>query len=166
MKKLWIWIISIVLLAAIAVTIFVTIYLPKWRQAQYLEKIEHYYELQGNKTNAANHYAEDVSIIELIATPEKYDGKFVRVIGVGHIQTAPNDYLDSLYLSKEDYEIHTGNAIRLEISPRAMPREEACIYNGKYVIVEGFFENTNGMLYKGLIRAISRYDWLDSEANK
>ena len=158
MKKLWIWIISIVLLVAIAVTIFVTIYLPKWRQAQYLEKVENYYKLLGNEKNAANQYAEKVSIIELIATPEKYDGKLVRVIGVGLIKTDNGDFTDSLYLSKEDYEIYTGNSLRLEIGPRATPRDEATDFNGKYVIVEGFFKKTDEPLHSGLLTKVSRYE--------
>ena len=35
--------------------------------------------------NPVNLYAEDVTMIQLIATPEKYDGKLVRVIGVGNL---------------------------------------------------------------------------------
>lgn len=158
MKKVWIWIISIILLVAMAVTIFVVVYLPMWRQAQYLKKIEHYYELQANKINAANHYAEDVSIIELIASSEKYDGKLVRVIGVGLIETDHGDFEDSLYLNKEDYEIHTGSSLRLEMGLRAISREDASIFNGKYVIVEGLFKQTDEPLHSGLLTNVSRYE--------
>ena len=50
-------------------------------------------------TNPANQYAIDVSMVQLLATPEKYDGKLVRVIGVGNLEFEGN-YLS---LNKEDH---------------------------------------------------------------
>ena len=157
MKKKWIWTISI-LLTAVILAVLAAVYLPVWKQMLYEKKIENYYTLFRDEVNAANHYAEDVSIIELIATPEKYDGKLVRVIGVGLIETDHGDFEDSLYLNKEDYEIHTGNSLRLEMGIRAISREDASIFNGKYVIVEGFFKQTDEPLHSGLLTNVSRYE--------
>ena len=84
MKKKWIWIISI-LLTTVILAVLAAVYLPVWKQMLYEKKIENYYTLFRDEVNAGNYYAEDVSIIELIATPEKYDGKLVRVIGVGNL---------------------------------------------------------------------------------
>lgn len=113
--------------------------------------------------NHANQYAIHVSMVELLAAPEKYDGKLVRVIGVGNLEFEGN-YLS---LSKEDREYHTFNAIWLELGERAISYEEARAYNGKYVIVEGFFDKDDGGhfgMFHGTIKDINRYqlwemDW-------
>jgi hypothetical protein len=43
--------------------------------------------------------AEDVSIVQLLATPEKFNGKFVRVFGFLSLEFEG----DALYLHREDY---------------------------------------------------------------
>jgi transcriptional regulator with XRE-family HTH domain len=107
-------------------------------------------------TNPANQYAIDVSMVQLLATPEKYDGKLVRVIGVGNLELEGN-YLS---LNKEDHAYGAGNSIWIELGDRAISYEEAKEYNGKYVIVEGFFNKDDRGhfdMFCGSIKDISRY---------
>jgi hypothetical protein len=107
--------------------------------------------------NPVNLYAEDVTMIQLIATPEKYDGKLVRVIGVGNLEFEGN-YLS---LDMENYKHQLGNDIWLELGSRATSYEEAQAYNGKYVIVEGFFhmnEKGHFSMFHGTIKDVSRYE--------
>ena len=166
MKKVWIWISCILLLIAIAVTatLVVTVYLPAREQAGYEALIERGFEYKGNQENAANDYAVPVSMLELISTPEKYYGKLVRVMGVGCVDLShPDDHVYELYLSKEDYLYWTWNSLKMEWGPRAMSNIEAEAYNGKYVIVEGFFEKTQHPGYFGAITEVSRYDLARSE---
>lgn len=122
---------------------------------QYFEKILIKSGYQDG-INPANQYAIDVSIVQLLATPEKYDGKLVRVIGVGNLEFEGN-YLS---LNKEDYAYSAGNSIWIELGEKAISYDEAKEYNGKYVIVEGFFDkNDRGHLdmFCGSIKNISRY---------
>ena len=103
-----------------------------------------------------NKYPLDVSMIQLISNPEKYDGKFVRVKGVGNIEFEGN-YIS---LSKEDWKYHTGNSIWIEFGP-ALSLNNPEEYNGEYVIVEGIFDkDNNGHLdmFHGSIKNINRYD--------
>ena len=161
MKKKWIWLISILLTGGIIATL-AAVYLPVWQQVLYEKKIESYYTLSGDEKNAANHYAEDVSIIELIANPEKYDSKLVRVIGVGNLEFEGN----YICLSKEDWEQSGSNQIWIELGTRATPYQEAQAYNGKYVIVEGFFDKDNCGhfgIFHGAITKVSRYELWERE---
>ncbi|MBR2900757.1 MAG: helix-turn-helix transcriptional regulator [Clostridia bacterium] len=115
-----------------------------------------------DEENSANEYAINVSMVQLLATPEKYDGKLVRVIGVGNLEFED----DSLSLNKEDYEHGTGSSIWLELGEKAISYKEAKEYNGKYVIVEGFFDKDDrghfGM-FCGSIKDINRYDLWERE---
>ena len=95
-------------------------------------------------------------MVQLLATPEKYDGKLVRIIGVGNLEFEEN-YLS---LSKEDHEFGAGNSIWIELGDKAIPYEEAKEYNGKYVVVEGFFDKDDCGhfdMFCGSIKDISRY---------
>ena len=110
----------------------------------------------------ADQNAVDVTIIQLIASPEKYNGELIRVIGVGNLEFEGN-YLS---LSKEDHKYGTGNQIWIELSNKAIPYDEAQEYNGKYVIVEGIFDKDDlGHLsmFHGTIKDISRYELWEHE---
>lgn len=100
----------------------------------------------------------DVSIIQLIATPEKYHEKAVSVVGVGRIEFEAN----GLYLTKEHYNLRVPNtAIWIDIeSNESLDREQLSKYNGKYVIVEGIFNmNDRGHfgLYCGSLEYVISY---------
>lgn len=100
----------------------------------------------------------EVSIINLIATPEKYDGMLVRVIGVVNFGFEDN----GLFFSHEDYKKSiTKNAIRIEMSSSPLNTEYHMFskFNGKYVIIEGIFSSQRkGNLdsYSGTIKKMSR----------
>jgi hypothetical protein len=75
----------------------------------------------------------DVSLMELIAQPERFDGKPVRVIGYVHFEFDGN----GLYLHREDYEhAISRNGVWLEPDESTIG---AATPNDRYVIVEGTF---------------------------
>ncbi len=110
--------------------------------------------------NSANPYAKNVTMIQLIATPEKYDGQLVRVIGVGNLEFEGN----CISLSKEDLKYGVGNSIWIELGEKAISYEEAKQYNGEYVIIEGVFDKDDCghmSMFCGSIKNINRYDLWD-----
>ena len=110
--------------------------------------------------NSANQNAKDVTMIQLIATPEKYDGQLVRVIGVGNLEFEGN----CISLSKEDLKYGVGHSIWIELGEKAISYEEAKKFNGEYVIVEGIFDKDDCGhmdMFCGSIKNISRYDLWD-----
>ena len=122
-------------------------------EAQYLARVEWGY---GETKNSANQLAEDVTMIELIANPEKYHGRLVRVIGVGNLEFEGN----CIALSLDDLQNFTGNVIWIELGNRAISYEDAKQYNGEYVIVEGFFDQYDCGhmdMFCGSIKDVSRY---------
>ena len=129
---------------------------------QYYEKILIEFGYQDG-TNPANQYATEVSMVQLLSIPEKYDGKLVRVIGVGNLEFEGN-YLS---LSKEDHKYGAGNSVWIELGEKAISYDEAKEYNGKYVIVEGFFDKDDRGhfdMFFGSIKNISSYQlWEKSD---
>lgn len=113
------------------------------------------------KFGSDNQNAKDVTMLQLITAPEKYDGEFVRVIGVSSY-----DFEKScITLSKEDLKYNIGNSIWIELGEKVVSSEEFKLYNGEYVIVEGFFDKDDcGHLgqYCGSIKSINRYELWDS----
>lgn len=113
-------------------------------------------------TQPENQYPLDVTMTQLLATPEKYDGKLIRVIGVGNLEFEG----DCLSPSKEDYAYYTLNSIWIELGRLDISYEEAQKYNGKYVIVEGIFDKDDRGhmdMFCGSIKKITRYDLWERE---
>lgn len=109
-----------------------------------------------------NQDAKEVSIIQLISNPEKYDGELVRVVGVGNLEFEGN----FISLSKEDFKYGTGNSIWIELGKGTIPYEEAEQYNGKYVIIEGIFDKDDCGhfdMYRGSIKEINRYELWETD---
>lgn len=109
------------------------------------------------RAKAGNDWPEDVTMVQLLATPERYHGKTVRVIGVGNLEFEGT----GLYLHKEDLTYSTGNCLWVELTPEAGATKDLISYNGQYVIVEGEFDmNDHGHmgLFAGAITRITRYD--------
>lgn len=107
-----------------------------------------------------NQMPVEVSVIQLIANPEKYHGKTVRVIGVGNLEFEGN----CISLSKEDLYYGVGNSIWIELGEGAPSYQQAQQYNGEYVIVEGVFDKDDCGhfdMFHGSIKNISRYDLWD-----
>jgi hypothetical protein len=95
----------------------------------------------------------DASLIQLIANPDKYDGKVVRVIGFVRLEFEGN----ALYLHREDYESSLSkNAIWIDATPEMMKREK---FDKKYVLLEGTFDAKqfgHMDLFSGELRQIKR----------
>lgn len=152
-KKLFITIcVSILAVIIIVLTIFWGINLYR----------SHFIESGYQETpNSANHYAKDVTMVQLIATPEKYDGQLVRVIGVGNLEFEGN----CISLSREDLKYGIGNSIWIELGQKTISYNEAKEFNGAYVIVEGIFDKDDCGhmdMFCGSIKNISRYELWDS----
>ena len=131
---------------------------------QYYEKVllESGYQ---DGINPANQYATGVSMVQLLSMPERYDGKLVRVIGVGNLEFEGN-YLS---ISKEDYKYAAGNSVWIELGDKAISYDEAKEYNGKYVIVEGFFDKDDRGhfdMFCGSIKNISRYQLWEKDSEE
>lgn len=104
----------------------------------------------------------DVSIVQLIASPEKFDGKLIRVIGFLRLEFEG----DALYLHREDYE----NGIMedaLWVDVNSEMTEQAKALNMKYVPLEGIFSSSDhghmGM-FQGTITKIRRAQFWSDEA--
>lgn len=104
------------------------------------------------------------SIIELIACPDSFHGKGVRVIGfvnLAHEGTA-------IYLSSEDYKNRISkNGLWLEITPELWTKYAEC--NDKYVLVEGIYNSKHlghMGLFSGAIQEITRFEvWPLAQVN-
>lgn len=145
--------ISIIVSALLCALVWIQYHKKATIEIRYEDLIEAGYH---GEVNPVNGYATFVTMVQLLATPEKYDGKLVRVIGVGNLEFEGN----FLSLSKEDYVYGASNSIWIELGERAIPYDEAKEYNGKYVIVEGIFDQYDRghmSLFSGSIKNISRY---------
>lgn len=93
----------------------------------------------------SNPKAINVSVESLIVYPEKYNGKLVRVTGIGNIQFES----DCLFLSKEDQvNLVSENSISIDPNYKKLGAEEGTFgdltwLNGNYVVVEGVFNSEN-----------------------
>jgi len=107
----------------------------------------------------------DVTLVQLIANPEKFDGKLIRVIGFLRLEFEGN----VLYLHREDYEnAILGNGVWVDVTP-AITKQRATL-NKNYVIVEGIFSSSErghmGM-WSGTIKQIRRSDlWVNAKHSK
>ncbi len=80
--------------------------------------------------------AEDVSLIQLIANPQAYEGKTVRIIGFIHLEFEGN----VIYLHEEDFRYGlTKNGLWID-TPRDMTPEQIKAVNDHYVICTARFE--------------------------
>lgn len=102
-------------------------------------------------------FGEDVvlvSMINLIATPEKYEGKSIRVVGYAVIEKDK-----CIFLSEEDARKKiTKNAVWIDIGKLQVQYR---LLNRKYVLVEGIFNYKNKgdmSMLSGTIKNISRLE--------
>lgn len=95
----------------------------------------------------------DVSIVELIANPAKYDGKRVRLMGYIHFEFEGN----GIYLHKDDQQFSLGyNGLWVEWAERAT-RSPEC--QDTYALIEGTFRATHRghmSLWSGAITGMTR----------
>ncbi len=108
----------------------------------------------------------DASLIQLIADPDRFDGKPVRVKGFLHVEFEGT----ALYLSGDDANhLITRNGLWISFGPdlaRGTPRGMGPKqYNRKFVLIEGVFDKTlTG--HKGLWSGGIREAWRVMEATK
>ena len=107
---------------------------------------------------------QKVSLIQLIATPEKYQGKFVRVEGFLHKQFEDS----AIYVTKNDADhLICMNALWVSYAEKVLkeaddPRQKGDnlkYFDGKFVLIEGYFNpNMHGHLgaFAGSIEKTSR----------
>src|SRR5262249_43540224 len=78
-----------------------------------------------------------VSLINLIATPERYDGRVVQTSGIATIAFES----DAVYLSREDAaEGAIPNSIHLTFEDGDVPRDQVTALDKRRVLVVGNFE--------------------------
>ena len=120
------------------------------------------YVLYGGFGALESDYAVDVSMAELIATPERYHGVKVRLVAVGNLNFEGN-YIS---VSKEAWENHTNDQIWIELGEQLAPHGERLRrYNGEYVIIEGVFnmyDKGHFAMFQGALHNVTRYDLDDA----
>jgi uncharacterized lipoprotein NlpE involved in copper resistance len=117
---------------------------------------------QSEKVNNENkteiEYSSDytLSLVNLIATPEKYHGKKVQIIGYINIEFEGN----GIYLHKEDYDSSIcSNGFWVSINENIRKKINEEKLNKSYVLIEGTFNmNQRGHmgLWSGEIEKITR----------
>lgn len=102
--------------------------------------------------------SETVSLISLIATPEKYNQKRIRVIGYFNLEFEGN----ALYLSKEDYTLGIDkNGLWIDRENIKIASKDYIRCNKQYVILEGTFQTDDKGhedSYSGSITKITRIE--------
>ena len=120
------------------------------------------YVLYGGFGALESDYAVDVSMAELIATPERYHGVKVRLVAVGNLNFEGN-YISA---SKEAWENYTNDQIWIELGEElALHAERLRRYNGEYVIIEGVFnmyDKGHFAMFQGALHNVTRYDLDDA----
>jgi hypothetical protein len=106
----------------------------------------------------------DVSIIQLIAAPQLYEGKIIRVIGYLHLEFEGN----AVYLHREDFE----HAILVDAiwinTPNALTKDQREAVNNKYVICTGVFTSKrrgHGGQFSGEISNLNRIEPWNMDGN-
>lgn len=96
----------------------------------------------------------DVSMIQLIANPQQYDGSPIRLIAFLNLEFEGN----ALYLHREDYEkSNSSNAIWITLTDKQ--ENSLKKLSGGYVLVEGIFrskERGHLDMFSGSIERIKR----------
>ena len=99
---------------------------------------------------------EHVTLLQVLARPEKYDGKEIQIIGYLRLEFEGN----CLYLHKEDYD-HAiiGNDIWVDVTEKIERQKRAL--NDRYVIIQGIFDAKrlgHMGLSSGTLKDITRCD--------
>jgi hypothetical protein len=118
---------------------------------------------QNNERNLENERREvvTVSLVNLIATPEKYHDKKVRLIGYFQYDEAN---LRNIFLHKEDSDKSILKNSFWVFFPKGISIDTITAYKGydkQYVILEGIFDmNNQGPLsfFSGTIKEVSRME--------
>jgi hypothetical protein len=99
----------------------------------------------------------DPSLIALIATPERYDGKPIRVAGFANLEFEGN----ALYVTELDFQrALLRNAVWLDV-PDSLTHSDSVGTHRGYYIVEGRFragQHGHMGLFSGAIDSVTRFD--------
>jgi hypothetical protein len=105
-------------------------------------------------TSAESSELKDVSMIQLIANPQQYDGKPIRVMAFLNLEFEGN----ALYLHREDFDKSIlANAVWISLDDQQIRTSKK--FSGGYVLVEGVFNaKDRGHLgiFSGSIQQITR----------
>jgi len=97
-----------------------------------------------------------ISMVSLVADPQRHDGQFVRVIAFLHLEFEGN----VLYLHKEDYErAILPNGVWISLTDQQNMKAKKL--SNSYVIVEGLFNSKmkgHMGLWSGSLQEISRIE--------
>ncbi len=104
---------------------------------------------------------QDVSLIQLIANPEAWDGKKVRLTGFLRLEFEG----DAVYLHREDYEYSImRNALWINLPRDMVPNQRGAV-NMHYVLCEAVFDagrHGHMGLFSGALSQVSRIQlWID-----
>jgi hypothetical protein len=93
-------------------------------------------QLPGYIHKGADQNVQQVSVLQLIANPQAYEGRKVRLVGFLDLEFEG----DALYLHREDFEHNIDeNALWIDV-PKEMTKEQMQVVNKQYVICEGIFK--------------------------
>jgi hypothetical protein len=102
----------------------------------------------GSQSDPAPSQTHFVSLIQLIATPERYDGKVVKVAGFMHLEFEG----DELFVSREDFDNRiTKNGVWIVRNPNLVAHADEL--KDRYVVVVGTF-STGGFGYSDLMSGL------------
>ncbi len=130
---------------------------------------------------AESFFDPEVSIVHLVANPEKYDGKRVKVFGYLHVRFEDS----ALYLTKDDADHLIGaNAVWVSYDPAAKlgrldgkeieTRDVGDLrcFDGRYVMLDGIFSmKERGHMgsfsggVKDVVRVLELRRWFDGKKN-
>lgn len=114
-----------------------------------------YFNYQRAKTSETY----NVSIMQLITNPEKYNGRKVQITGIGCVDFEDN----AVYFSQDDYKYLTSeNALWLVLSEEEEKKYKQ--FNGQHVLINGTFNmNVKGFMgvFPGAIESIERYTLME-----
>lgn len=98
----------------------------------------------------------DVSLVQLIARPEQFDGRVVRMVGFCRIEFEG----DAIYLHQDDYTHRIyRNGLWLQLTD-AIKKDRAS-FDQRYVLVEGVFsasDKGHRESWSGSVHNIQRFD--------
>ncbi len=122
---------------------------------------------EGEKPGSSPQQPLAVSLLQLIATPAAFDGKYVRVQGFVRIEHEGT----AIYLHREDWEhMLTKNGLWLAASDAAPEGSREAQVNNRYALIEGRFSaNKKGHrgLWSGSLEEITRMQpWEIRKAKK
>src|SRR5262249_7880559 len=121
----------------------------------------------GEKPGSSPTQPLQVSLLQLIATPDAFDGKYVRVWGFARFEHEGT----AVYLHREDFENSlTRNGLWLDASDTPEEGSREAKVNNRYALIEGRFNaKAHGHLglWSGAIEKITRMEpWNIRKARK